>query len=291
MTVPVAHDIAALRKLRAALPGSVALVPTMGALHAGHRALLDTAAARADHVVVSIFVNPLQFGPHEDLDRYPRTLDADLRMCEQAGAAAVFAPPASVMYPRPIEISVDPGPMGTVLEGAHRPGHFAGVLTVVLKLLMIATPDVAVFGRKDGQQLALVRRMVADLDIDTDIVAAETVREPDGLALSSRNRYLSDTDRGHAGVLSAALSAGTNAATGGPAAALRAARDTLAHVPAARVDYVALVDPETMMEIAGDFTGTAMLAVAARVGETRLIDNVPIDFPASRPATGTDNRR
>ncbi len=176
--------------------GTVALVPTMGALHRGHSALMDQARTRADRLVVSIFVNPLQFGPGEDLDRYPRTFEDDLLLCAEHGVDVVFAPSVDDVYPggEP-QVSVDPGPLGGVLEGAVRPGHFRGVLTVVMKLFGLVRPDIAVFGDKDYQQLVLIRRMVADLCLPVEVVGAETVREDDGLALSSRNRYLSPTER------------------------------------------------------------------------------------------------
>jgi pantoate--beta-alanine ligase len=288
-------------------PGSVVLVPTMGALHEGHRALLRAARGYCGPVVVSIFVNPLQFGPGEDLDRYPRTLESDLAMCSEEGAAAVFVPSTAEMYPygEP-SVTVDPGPMGAVLEGEFRPGFFVGVLTVVAKLLGLIRPAVAVFGEKDAQQLAMVRRMVRDLDLGVRIAAVPTVRDPDGLAVSSRNRYLSDEERTTALALSRALDAASGAATAGPgqsstAAAgpgqsstadasaaspghvLAAARRVLDGTPGLVVDYLALVDPDTFAAVSGPGTGTgpwtAVLAVAARVGATRLIDNVRIDFP------------
>ena len=208
-------DLAAARP---GLPAPVVLVPTMGALHAGHRALLRSARAAAGpsgSVIVSIFVNPLQFRPGEDLDRYPRTLDDDLAMCAQEGVRAVFAPSAAEMYPGgPPQVTVDPGPAGQVFEGEFRPGFFGGVLTVVLKLFHLVRPDVAVFGEKDAQQLALVRRLVADTDLGLSIEAVPIVRDPDGLATSSRNRYLSAADRELALTLPRALRAGQARAAG-----------------------------------------------------------------------------
>lgn len=202
----------------------VAVVMTMGALHDGHQALLRAARAGADHVVVTIFVNPLQFGPNEDLDRYPRTLEADLARCAQAGVDLVFVPDVAELYPTgEPQVRVNPGPLGERLEGASRPGFFHGVLTVVLKLLHLVRPHVAYFGEKDYQQLTLVRQMVRDLDLDVEIVGVPTVREPDGLALSSRNRYLSAQERATALRLSAALRAGAEAAGAGTEAALSAA--------------------------------------------------------------------
>jgi pantoate--beta-alanine ligase len=280
--VPVlAVTRADLAAARAGLGAPVVLVPTMGALHSGHRALLRQAAQLAGPdgaVVVSIFVNPRQFGPGEDLDRYPRSLDADLALCGQEGVAAVFAPATAEMYPAELTVTVDPGPMGQVLEGEFRPGFFGGVLTVVLKLFELARPDIAVFGEKDAQQLALVRRMAADLNLGVRIASVPTVRDPDGLATSSRNRYLSDTERSVALVLPAALEAGRARAAEGPLAVTDAARNRLEM--AAReltVDYLALVDPLTFQPVKPGFTGTAVLAVAARVGTTRLIDNARID--------------
>jgi pantoate--beta-alanine ligase len=263
--------------------GPVVLVPTMGALHAGHQRLLSAARTLAGprgSVVVSIFVNPLQFGPNEDLDRYPRTLEEDLAMCAREGAQLVFAPSVAEMYPggRP-EVTVDPGPAGRLFEGEFRPGFFGGVLTVVLKLLHLARPAIAVFGQKDAQQLALVRRMVTDLSLDVVIEPVPTVRDADGLATSSRNRYLSAADRAVALALPRALRAGqARAAEGSPdaAAVLAAARDVLRAQPALAVDYVALVDPGTFGPVGAHQAGPALMVAAARAGGTRLIDNVPV---------------
>ncbi len=274
MSTPiVAVDRAALASARASLTGRVAVVMTMGALHAGHAALLRAARAGADHVIVTIFVNPLQFGPTEDFDRYPRTLDADLAMCAAEGVDVVFAPTRAVMYPdgEP-QVRLNPGPVGEVLEGASRPGFFHGVLTVVLKLLQLTRPDAAYFGEKDYQQLALVRRMVRDLDVPTEIVGVPTVREPDGLALSSRNAYLSVPERRSALALSRALAAGSAAGPAGPAAVEKAARAELTGVD---LDYLALTDPALGPT---PQHGAARLLVAARVGTTRLIDNMPVEL-------------
>ncbi len=284
MTVPVVARTRA--ELEAALGpvrrggGRVALVPTMGALHSGHASLVDEARARVgagDAVVVSIFVNPLQFAPGEDLDRYPRTFDDDLALCGEHGVDVVFAPTVDEVYPggEP-QVTVEPGPLGSVLEGASRPTHFRGVLTVVAKLLGLVRPDVAVFGQKDYQQLTLLRRMVADLCLAVEVVGAATVREPDGLALSSRNRYLSPAERHSALTLSAALRAGAEAATGGPEAVRKAAEAALADAPEVDVDYLALTDPD--LGPVPDH-GEARLLVAARVGATRLIDNLPLTLP------------
>jgi pantoate--beta-alanine ligase len=267
-------------------------VPTMGALHAGHRALLRAGrmlAGSAGTVIVSIFVNPLQFRPGEDLDRYPRTLDDDLVMCADEGACAVFAPSAAEMYPggKP-DVTVDPGPMGRVFEGAFRPGFFGGVLTVVLKLFNVIRPDVAVFGEKDAQQLALVRRMVRDVDLDIAVESVPTVRDADGLATSSRNGYLSAADRALALALPRALHAGQARSAEGAAAALLAAQEILRAEPALAVDYVAVVDPRTFTEVHPGQEGPAVIVAAARVGSTRLIDNVPVVLGADPDSRNTE---
>ena len=269
------NDLAAARR---GLGSPVVLVPTMGALHDGHRELLRRAreiASPNGSVVVSVFVNPLQFGAGEDLDRYPRTMDADVRIAAEDGADLVFAPSVAQMYPRPQLITVDPGPVGRILEGESRPGHFSGVLTVVAKLLGLVRPDVAVFGEKDAQQLALVSRMAADLDLGTRIAGVPTVRDPDGLAISSRNRFLSPAERRTALLLPGALRAGQGAAASGPAAVRKAAGEVLGTLtdPPLRLDYLALVDPDTFEEVGDDHTGPARLLVAARAGAIRLIDN------------------
>jgi pantoate--beta-alanine ligase len=267
-----------LRALRATLPDPVAVVMTMGALHEGHAALIRAARRHASSVLVTVFVNPLQFGVGEDFDRYPRTWEADLRVCADEGATLVFAPDVTEMYPNGQPgIRVSAGPLGERLEGEHRPGHFDGMLTVVLKLLHLTRPDVAVFGEKDGQQLALIRQMVRDLDLDVRIVGEPTVREPDGLALSSRNRYLSEAERQVALALSRALRAGADAARRGPAAVVTAARQVLDAESGLRLDYLALVD-DTTWEEPGSTTANGRLLVAARVGTTRLIDNVLVDL-------------
>ncbi|WP_099022328.1 pantoate--beta-alanine ligase [Mycolicibacterium palauense] len=259
----------------------VMLVPTMGALHDGHLSLVR-AAKRVPGavVVVSIFVNPLQFGPTEDLDAYPRTLDADLALLRAEHVDIAFTPTAAGMYPDGPRTSVRPGPLGAELEGAARPTHFAGMLTVVLKLLQIVRPDRAFFGEKDYQQLVLIRQMVADLNVDVQIVGVPIVREPDGLALSSRNRYLDAAQRELAAALSAALVAGMHAAPAGANAALEAARSVLAAVPAVDVDYLEVRDPALGPAPAA---GTARLLVAARVGETRLLDNIGVQLGAAAP--------
>ena len=275
----VVHTRADLEAARAGRLGDTAVVMTMGALHDGHLALIQAARQAAKTVIVTIFVNPLQFGPTEDYSRYPRTLDQDLKLCEATDVDVVFAPAVEEVYPggTPM-VMVDPGPMGEVLEGAFRPGHFAGMLTVVNKLLNLTAPDVAFFGQKDAQQLALIRRMALDFNLPVEIVGVRTVREPDGLALSSRNRYLSGAQRQTALALSRALAEGATQPT--VTAVLAAARrvlDDAAHAdPPLALDYLALVDPGNFQEFRGDYTGNAILAVAARVGTTRLIDNVPL---------------
>jgi pantoate--beta-alanine ligase len=269
------------------LPPAAAVVMTMGALHEGHAELIRAARARAGdgQLTVTVFVNPLQFGPAEDLDRYPRTLDADVKLAEQAGADTVFAPDVTEVYPggQPL-VRISAGPMGERFEGASRPGHFDGMLTVVAKMLHLTRPDAAFFGEKDAQQLALIRRMVADLDFPVEILGVPTVREGDGVALSSRNRYLDEAGRVSARELSRALFAGREAAPRGPQAAVRAAHAVLDHAaamePPVRLDYVALIDPADFTEAGPGHTGPAVLAVAAKVGGTRLIDNIPLEFGA-----------
>jgi len=275
---------------RTGLAAPVVLVPTMGALHAGHRALLRAARARAGpggSAVVSIFVNPLQFRPSEDLDRYPRTLDDDLAMCADEGVRAVFAPSAAEMYPggKP-DVTVDPGSMGQVFEGEFRPGFFGGVLTVVLKLFNLIRPDVAVFGEKDAQQLALVRRMVSDIDLDIAIEAVPTMRDADGLATSSRNSYLSSAERALALAMPRALHAGQARAAEGAASVLAAAQEVLQAEPALAVDYVAVVDPRTFTTAPPGRAGPAVIVAAATAGGTRLIDNVPVVLAAGRNTEG-----
>ena len=281
---------AGLAAARPALAAPVVLVPTMGALHAGHAALLRAArtqAGPAGSVIVSIFVNPLQFRPGEDLDRYPRTWPDDLALCAREGVTAVFAPSAAEIYPGgPPAVTVDPGPVGRVFVGEFRPGFFDGVLTVVLKLFHLVRPDVAVFGAKDAQQLALVRRMVRDTDLDITISAVPIVRDADGLATSSRNRYLSAADRELALVISRALRAGQARAAEGAAAVLHAAQQVLRAAPALAVDYVAVVDPDTFMPAHSGPAGPALIVAAATAGTTRLIDNAPVVLTAGQEPEG-----
>jgi pantoate--beta-alanine ligase len=264
----------------------VMLVPTMGALHDGHLTLVRAAKRVQGAVVVaSIFVNPLQFGANEDLDTYPKTLDDDLAQLRAEGVEIAFTPTAAAMYPDGPRTSVQPGPLGAELEGASRPTHFAGVLTVVLKLLQIVRPDRAFFGEKDYQQLVMIRQMVADLNVDVSIVGVPIVREPDGLAMSSRNRYLDEVEREQAGALSAALLAGMYAASGGTEAALDAARAVLEEVPAIDLDYLQVRDPALGPAPA---EGMARMLIAGRLGATRLLDNIAIDIGAT---AGTDGQR
>ena len=270
--------------LAAASPGAPrtrharAVVMTMGALHAGHLSLVRHARELADQVVVTIFVNPLQFGAGEDLSRYPRDLARDLELLSGPGLLGpgdvVFAPAPDVVYPDgdPL-VRVSAGALGETYEGAVRPGHFDGVLTVVLKLMHLTRPDVALFGRKDAQQLVAVRRMVRDLDVPVEVVGVPLVRDDDGVALSSRNAYLDPDERRRALGLSRALRAGAAAASDGPAAVLAAAHAALADED---VDYVALVDPDDFTPVPDDHVGEAVLALAARIGTTRLIDNTSV---------------
>lgn len=279
---PTPHAVAEVTRALRHTGRRVMLVPTMGALHEGHAALVRAAKkVPGAVVVVSIFVNPLQFGAGEDLSSYPRTLDADLEILGGEGVEVVFTPTPAVMYPDGTRTTVHPGPLGSELEGASRPGHFAGMLTVVLKLLQIVRPDRAFFGEKDYQQLVLVRQMVDDLNVDVRIVGVPTVREADGLAMSSRNRYLSPEEREQAGALSAALLAGVYAASGGAAAVLDAARAVLDEVPAIEVDYLELRD--TWLRPA-PLSGAARLLVAGRLGGTRLLDNIGVELPGGEPA-------
>ena len=267
----VVHSRAELAAARAGLDDSVGLVPTMGALHAGHVALLDAARGLSQSVVATIFVNPMQFGPSEDLARYPRSMEADLEKCERAGVDLVWAPGVADVYVGGMpQVEVNPGPLGSELEGAVRPGHFAGVLTVVAKLFGLIRPAYGFFGEKDYQQFVLLKRMVADLELGVVVMGVSTVREPDGLALSSRNAYLSPDERVQARALSRALFAGQRAAAGGAQAVLDAARAELAGVA---LDYVEMRG--TDLEPAPEH-GDARLLVAARVGTTRLIDNMKV---------------
>ncbi|GAA3386695.1 pantoate--beta-alanine ligase [Cryptosporangium minutisporangium] len=270
----VVTDRESLARARERADGPVAVVMTMGALHEGHAALLRQARARAATVIATIFVNPLQFGPNEDFDRYPRTLEGDLAICAREDVDVVFAPTPKVMYPNgQPNTRVNPGPLGEILEGASRPGFFHGVLTVVLKLINLTRPDVVFFGEKDYQQVALVRQMVRDLDLDIEVVGVPTVREPDGLALSSRNRYLSEPERTIALALAAALRAGAEAGPNGADAVETAARTLLADTAGLELDYAVVTAPDLGP---APESGPARLLLAAKVGTTRLIDNGPV---------------
>jgi pantoate--beta-alanine ligase len=254
----------------------VGLVPTMGALHEGHASLLRAARADGGLVVASIFVNPTQFGPTEDLAKYPRPLERDLEICRREGVGLVFAPSAAEMYPAGFATTVHVGRMTEKMCGAFRPGHFDGVCTVVAKLLAIARPDTAYFGEKDAQQLAVVRRMAADLDLGVEIRGCPTVREPDGLAMSSRNAYLSPAERRQALALSRSLAEVREAVLAGERGAGRLAAQVQQRLEAAEgvdLQYVAVVDPDTLEDL-GRVGDRVLVAAAAKVGATRLIDNV-----------------
>jgi pantoate--beta-alanine ligase len=254
---------------------SLGLVPTMGALHAGHIALVRAAREQCGIVVASIFVNPTQFGPNEDFAKYPRTFEQDCALLEQEGVALVFAPQPEEMYPPGGSTFVEVEGVGDRLDGASRPGHFRGVATVVAKLFQIAVPDKAFFGQKDAAQIAVLRRMVRDLNFDLELVVCPTVREPDGLALSSRNRYLSPEERTRALVLSRALNAISAAYRAGEkhaARLLEAGRSVIASEPEVRIDYLEIVDWDTLLPLTEARAG-ALVALAAHVGNTRLIDN------------------
>ena len=255
---------------------SVGLVPTMGALHAGHRSLISRADAENDMVVVSIFVNPMQFGPGEDLSRYPRPIEADLGILREMDVDAVYMPSVEAVYPPGFSTRVVVGAVAEPLAGAARPGHFEGVATVVTKLLWTVEPGRAYFGQKDAQQVAVVKRLAADLDTGVEIVVCPIVREADGLAVSSRNVYLNPDERAQAASLSRALAAGAGAYRSGerdPAALKTAMREVIEAQPLARIEYVELVDP-------GNFSSPGSLAVmAVRFGETRLIDNHDLAQP------------
>lgn len=275
------HTIADVREAVAAARREgrrIGFVPTMGALHAGHGALIEQAVAECGFVVVSIFVNPLQFGPNEDFDRYPRTLDADVAYVRSLGAHLVFAPSVEEMYPEPQLTFVDVEQLTDNLCGASRPGHFRGVATVVTKLFNIVAPDAAYFGQKDAQQAAVIQRMVTDLSMPIEVVVVPTRREPDGLAMSSRNKYLSPEERKAALVLYKALQKAVRAIEEGerdPDVVEKLLRETIEQEPLARIDYAAVVDARTLRPVSY-IRGNILLAVAAFIGSTRLIDNWPI---------------
>lgn len=272
----LANEIDAAR----ALGKRIAFVPTMGALHEGHLSLVRQASRNADFVVVSIFVNPLQFGPAEDFEKYPRDLEADAELLRSVGADLLWAPTVDVVYPNGGKITKSAGKIGELYEGASRPGHFDGMLTVVARLFDLVKPDIAVFGAKDAQQVTLIRQMVARDFEQISMYEGPTVREESGLAMSSRNRYLTEHQREVATGLIAALRAGEQDARAGakPSEVLIAVNTELAKVREAKLDYIALVDSESFESIDDDFTGRARLLIAAKVGETRLIDNLEIKF-------------
>lgn len=277
--------IARFREARAALQGTLGFVPTMGYLHQGHLALVHRAKAECNHVVVSIFVNPTQFGPQEDLARYPRDLPRDRELLRGEGVDLIFAPSAEEMYPQPYHTYVDVEGITAPLEGARRPGHFRGVATVVCKLFNIVGADRAYFGQKDAQQTVVIRQMVRDLDIPTEVVIVPTVREHDGLAMSSRNVYLDSAQRAAAPVLYRALQAAANHYRAGErnAATLRAAiHDTLAQEPLAQIEYVSVADGQTLSEIEEAIEHAALVSLAVRFGTTRLIDNIVLGMAAEK---------
>jgi len=268
----------------------IGFVPTMGFLHEGHASLMRRARAENDLVLVSIFVNPLQFGPSEDFEAYPRDFEEDLALCEAESVDLVFHPPVEEMYPEPTTLTVTVGPIGEVLEGKTRPGHFDGVATVVSKLFNIAGPCRAYFGEKDAQQLVVIRRLARQLDFPVEVIGCPTVREPDGLAMSSRNTYLKGEDRVAAAVLKRALDEGARlvgAGHGSADAISQAMARVIGEEPIAKLDYAACVDPDTLAEPA-EGGGPILLAVAAWVGKARLIDNVTVSpAPDSGARTGT----
>ena len=275
----IAATVREVRAWRAEGSGTVGLVPTMGSLHGGHLSLVERARSENRRTAATIFVNPSQFGPHEDLSRYPRDPDGDRRRLEEAGCDLVFAPSVEEVYPPGFDTFVEPGAVAAPLEGARRPGHFRGVATVVLKLFGIVAPTRAYFGRKDAQQLAVISRMVRDLDVPVEVVGCPIVRAADGLALSSRNAYLDGMERAAAPVLFRALQAAARAWAAGERSAesLRAtAREVLGREPRARVDYVSVADAATFEELAVARTG-ALVCGAVFVGGVRLIDNVALD--------------
>ncbi len=278
--------ISQLRQWRRQQSSTLGLVPTMGALHAGHASLLRAARAQCDLVVASLFVNPLQFAPNEDLDRYPRTFDADCALLESEGVDALFAPSPAEMYPPGAETLIDVPGIGSRLDGASRPGHFRGVATVVAKLFHLIQPHRAYFGQKDAAQVAVLRAMVRDLNFDLDLIVCPTVRDADGLALSSRNRYLSPTEREQALALPAALQQLARAVNSGQHSApiLRASlHQQLQQSPGLRLDYADLIHPDTLLPVETALPGT-LVAVAAYLGSTRLIDNLILPTPSTETA-------
>jgi pantoate--beta-alanine ligase len=293
MTVMVVEKIAELREMldaERAKGRRVGFVPTMGFLHAGHASLMKQARAENDVVLVSIFVNPLQFGPEEDFAAYPRDLDRDLAVCESEGVDVVFHPSVDEMYPEPTKVTVSAGEIGTILEGKTRPGHFDGVATVVSKLFNIAGPCRAYFGKKDAQQLVVIKRLASSLNFPVDVIGCETVRESDGLALSSRNVYLDPEQRQAAAVLKKALDAGARLIADGERSGAKveeAMEATVRAEPLAELDYAVCVDQKNLVE-AAEVDGPVLLAVAARIGKARLIDNMDANpAPSQGARTGT----
>ena len=276
----VLETISDFRAARASTPGSLGLVPTMGYLHRGHMALVERAAAENDAVAASIFVNPTQFGPDEDFTSYPRDLDRDLRMLEEAGVSLVFTPTPEEMYRPGADTMVDPGPIADLHEGASRPGHFIGVATVVSKLFHIIQPDRAYFGQKDAQQLVIIRRMARDLDFPLEVVGVPTVREPDGLATSSRNVYLTPDQRQAATVLWKALSRAQGLCNEGVLSCpdIQAEMTRIINTePLARIDYATIAHPDTLQDLQTVQPG-ALALLAVHIGKTRLIDNFPLSI-------------
>lgn len=272
----IVDSIEALRIARAGLRGTVGVIPTMGALHGGHRSLVDEARAEHDSIIVTIFINPMQFAPGEDLAAYPRDLPGDLKLLEAAGVDLVFTPTPDLMYPPGYQTYVEVETITEGLEGSHRPGHFRGVATVVSKLFHLTMPDTAYFGQKDAQQVAVIRRMVDDLNFPLNIAIVPTIREADGLAMSSRNTYLTPEQRAAAPVLYQALqAAGTAYASGErqPAILQTIMRQTLAHEPQAVIDYVSIDDAQTLHPVNQPTDKPILLSMAVKIGHTRLIDN------------------
>ena len=271
------NTISDFRRARAEVTGTLGLVPTMGYLHEGHLALVRRARAENDAVAVSIFVNPTQFGPNEDLQDYPRDLQRDLALLKEEKVALLFNPSPEEMYPEGHTSLIDVGPVSEPLEGMHRPGHFRGVATVVAKLFNIVRPDRAYFGQKDGQQVQVIKRMAVDLDFPVEVVVAPTVREPEGLAMSSRNIYLNEQERRAALCLSQSLLRAQERWAAGERSAKalrRLATEAIEKEPLARIDYVSLADAEALEELSGPIDRPAMLSLAVRIGKTRLIDNI-----------------
>jgi pantoate--beta-alanine ligase len=278
--VQVVETIEALRAARQALAGSVGLVPTMGALHAGHLSLVERARCENDSVIVTIFVNPTQFAPGEDLATYPRDLPRDLDMLRDANADLIFTPTPDMIYPPGFQTFVEVTGVSQGLEGEHRPNHFRGVATVVAKLFNLTQPDRAYFGQKDAQQVAVIRQMTRDLNFPLEIVVCPTVRESDGLAMSSRNNYLTPEQRRAAAVLYSALTAAHDAYTAGEREPERLRQIMLAVLhsePLAVPEYVSVTEAETLRELDETITRPALLSMAVRIGKTRLIDNLPLD--------------